>query len=184
MADAAAGTEKAVKAPGKDNPMHALHIDKIVVHMGVGESGEKLSKATEIMRTITGNTPVRSIAKKTQPAFGIRKGAPIGCRVTLRGAHAGEFLETALKIIDRKIAPTQFDRRGNFSFGIEEHTDFPGMSYDPQIGIYGMDINVVLARRGVRICRRHREQKKLPEKQQVNVEDSIRFLKARYQVEV
>jgi large subunit ribosomal protein L5 len=168
----------------KTNPMHQLDIDKVVVHMGVGESGEKLSKAIEIMKTITGNTPVRSIAKKTQPAFGIRKGAPIGCRVTLRGSRAREFLETALTIIERKISPVQFDRRGNFSFGIEEHTDFPGMSYDPQIGIYGMDINVVLARKGLRISRRHREQKKLPEKQHVNVEDAISFLKTRYKVEV
>ena len=58
------------------------------------------------------------------------------------------------------------------------------MSYDPQIGIYGMDINVVLARKGVRISRRHRDQKKLPEKQHVNVTDSIAFLKNRYKVEV
>jgi large subunit ribosomal protein L5 len=166
------------------NPMHELNIDKVVVHMGVGESGEKLSKAIEIMKTITGNTPVRSIAKKTQPAFGIRKGAPIGCRVTLRGRRALTFLETALNVIERKVSPAQFDRRGNFSFGIEEHTDFPGMSYDPQIGIYGMDINVVLARKGIRISRRHHEQKKLPEKQHVNAEDVIRFLKTRYKVEV
>ena len=170
--------------PVTRNPMHELDIDKVVVHMGVGESGEKLSKAIDIMKTITGNTPVRSIAKKTQPAFGIRKGAPIGCRVTLRGPKAKAFLETSLNIIERKIAQTQFDRRGNFSFGIEEHTDFPGMSYDPQIGIYGMDINVVLARKGIRISRRHHEQRKLPEKQHVNVEDSIAFLKTRYKVEV
>ena len=91
--------------PGTRNPMHELDIDKVVVHMGVGESGEKLSKAIDIMKTITGNTPVRSIAKKTQPAFGIRKGAPIGCRVTLRGTKAKIFLETSLNIIERKIAP-------------------------------------------------------------------------------
>jgi len=176
--DAGQPTQKA------SNPMHGLHIDKVVVHMGVGESGEKLLKATDIMKTITGNNPVRTIAKKTQPAFGIRKGAPIGCRVTLRGTKAGEFLATALNIIERRLSPGQFDRRGNFSFGIEEHTDFPGMSYDPQIGIYGMDINVVLARNGVRISRRKREQKKLPEKQHVTVEDAILFLKAQYKVEV
>jgi len=130
---------------GIGNPMHELDIDKVVVHMGVGESGEKLSKAIDIMKAITGNTPVRSIAKKTQPAFGIRKGAPIGCRVTLRGKKAKTFLETSLNIID---------------------------------------VNVVLARKGLRISRRHREQKKLPEKQHVNVTDSIAFLKNRYKVEV
>ncbi len=175
-------TPDAVEKPR--NPMQGLYVDKVVVHMGVGESGDKLSQAIEIMKTITGHTPVKSIAKKTQPAFGVRKGAPIGCRVTLRGALAREFLETSLSIIDRRISRAQLDALGNFSFGIEEHTDFPGMSYDPQIGIYGMDINVVLARRGVRISRRHEEQRKLPGKQQVNREDAIQFLNEQFKVEV
>jgi large subunit ribosomal protein L5 len=166
------------------NPMREVFVDKVVVHMGVGESGEKLSKAEDLMKQITGNSPVRSNAKKTNPAFGIRKGSPISCKVTLRGKKAGEFLDTALKIIERKVNPGQFDRSGNFSFGVEEHTDFPGMSYDPQIGIYGMDINVVLARRGIRVSRRHIEQHRLPQKQQVNPEDALSFLKERYSVEV
>ena len=166
------------------NPMREVFVDKVVVHMGVGEGGDKLSKAVDLMKQITGNSPVRSNAKKTNPTFGIRKGSPISCKVTLRGKKAGEFLETALKIIDRKVSPGQFDRSGNFSFGIEEHTDFPGMSYDPQIGIYGMDINVVLARKGIRITRRHIEPHRLPEKQQVNPEDALSFLKERYSVEV
>ncbi|NYT07190.1 MAG: 50S ribosomal protein L5 [Methanomicrobiales archaeon] len=166
------------------NPMRELYVDKVVVHMGVGEGGDKLSKGIDLMRQITGNAPVRSNAKKTNPTFGIRKGAPISCKVTLRGKKAGEFLETALKIIEKRVSPGQFDRQGNFSFGIEEHTDFPGMSYDPQIGIYGMDINVVLARRGIRVTRRHIEQRKLPKKQQVTPDDSMMFLKSRYNVEV
>jgi len=166
------------------NPMQQVYVDKVVVHMGVGESGEKLTNAIDIMKAITGNTPVRAIAKKTQPAFGIRKGGPIGCKVTLRGSKAANFLETSLNIIERQIFSGQFDRMGNFSFGIEEHTDYPGMSYDPQIGIFGMDINVVLARRGIRITRRHIEQKKLPQKQQVGSKDAIAFLNEKYNVEV
>jgi large subunit ribosomal protein L5 len=164
--------------------MRDIHIDKVVVHMGVGESGEKLVKAENIMKTITKQTPIRSVAKMTQPAFNIRKGAPIGCKVTLRGKPAEDFIKTALTIVNKTIFESQFDKSGNFSFGIEEHTDFPGMSYDPQVGIFGMDVNVVLERNGIRITRRKMQQKKLPEKQRVKKADAVAFLKEAYSVEV
>ncbi len=166
------------------NPMYQVRVEKVVVHMGVGESGEKLTKATDILRTITGQTPVKNIARNTVPAFGIRRGAPIGCRVTLRGDTAEQFLKTALGIVENRISASQFDANGNFAFGIEEHTDFPGMAYDPKIGIYGMDVNVVLARNGVRICRRHIERRKLPAQQHANREDAIVFLSSAYGLEV
>jgi large subunit ribosomal protein L5 len=164
--------------------MRDVYVDKVVVHMGVGESGEKLVKAENIMKTITGQSPIRTIAKKTQPAFSIRKGAPIGCKVTLRGKTARDFFATSLGIINKTVFESQFDKGGNISFGIEEHTDYPGMSYDPQIGIFGMDINVVLERKGIRITRRRMAQKKLPAKQRVSKADAIAFLKEKYQVEV
>jgi len=164
--------------------MQNLRIQKIVVHMGDGESGEKLSKAEEVLSTITAQKPVKSLAKKTQPAFGTRKGSPIGCKVTLRGDAAEAFFTTSLGIVDRQLAVSQFDERGNFSFGIEEHTDFPGMSYDPSIGIFGMDINVVLEKRGSRISRRKMVQKKLPERQRVRRDEAILYLQERYKAEV
>jgi len=166
------------------NPMQEIYIDKVVVHMGVGESGERLVKAEKIMQQITGQKPVRTIAKRTQPAFGIRKGVSIGCKVTLRRENAEKFITTALDIIDRRLAPSQFDRTGNVSFGIEEHTDFPGMSYDPMVGIYGMDINVVLEHKGVRVARRRIERRKLPETQKVSRDDALAFMRERYLVEV
>ena len=164
--------------------MRDIHIDKVVVHMGVGESGEKLVKAENIMKTITGQMSIRTIAKQTQPAFSVRKGAPIGCKVTLRGKTARNFFATAVGILNKTVFESQFDKSGNISFGVEEHTDFPGMSYDPQIGIFGMDVNVVLERKGIRITRRRAERKKLPAKQRVNKQDAILFLKEEYQVEV
>ncbi|HOW03679.1 50S ribosomal protein L5 [Methanospirillum hungatei] len=166
------------------NPNRSVTVDKVVVHMGVGEAGDKLVNAERIISEITGNTPVRSVAKQTLPAFGIRKGAPISCRVTLRGEAAEKFLETSIKIVENKINSRAFDKQGNFSFGIEEHTDYPGQSYDPKVGIFGLDVTVVLKRNGVRIARRHIQQKKLPLKQQVTVEDAKLFLKDRYNVEV
>ena len=166
------------------NPMRELYVDKVVVHMGVGEAGEKLVKAENIMTQITGQSPVRAFAKRTQPAFGVRKGQPIGCRVTLRGDRAETFVQTALEILENTISATQFDATGNFSFGIEEHTDFPGQSYDPMIGIYGMDVSVVLERKGIRIARRALQEKKLPTKQRVTKDDAVAYMKEAFNVEV
>jgi large subunit ribosomal protein L5 len=166
------------------NPMQELRIQKLVVHMGVGESGEKLSKAEDVLSKITHQKTVKAMARKTQPAFGTRKGSPIGCKVTLRGDAAETFFETSLSIVERQLAASQVDSQGNFSFGIEEHTDFPGMSYDPNIGIFGMDINVVLEKRGARISRRKVDQRKLPQKQRVKREETLRFLQEKYRVEV
>lgn len=166
------------------NPMQRLYIGKVVVHMGVGESGERLTKAEEVMKRITGQVPVKTNAKKTLPAFGIRKGAPIGCKVTLRGESAEGFIRTAFDIIKKKVSISQLDKQGNFSFGIEEHTDFPGMTYDPKIGIFGMDINVSIDRKGVRISRRSINKRKLPPEQLVSPEETVQFLKDHYQVEV
>ncbi len=166
------------------NAMQGLHIDKVVIHMGVGEAGDKLVKGEAIVTAITGQTPIRSYAKRTQPAFGIRKGQPLGCRVTLRGVRAEEFVRTALGIVENTLSASQFDSSGNFSFGIEEHTDFPGQSYDPMIGIYGMDVNVVLERKGIRIVRRSIQTKKLPTKQRVTKADAVAYMNEAFNVEV
>ena len=166
------------------NPNRSVAIDKVVVHMGVGEAGDKLVNAEQIMSEITGNTPIRSVAKQTLPAFGIRKGGPMSCRVTLRKDTAEKFLESSLRIVENTLNSRAFDKQGNFSFGIEEHTDYPGQSYDPKIGIYGLDVTVVLRRNGARIAKRHIQQKKLSLKQMVTVDDAKSFLKDRYNVEV
>lgn len=147
------------------NIMLEPRIDKVVVHVGVGESGQRLVNAETIMKTITKQQPVRSMAKKTLPTFNIKKKEPIGAKLTLRGKAAEDFLVLALKAAGNSLRMSQFDQQGNFSFGIEEHTDFPGMRYDPEIGIFGMDVSVALKRAGYRIARRRVAKKKLPSRQ-------------------
>lgn len=164
--------------------MQAPGLDKITVHIGVGESGERLSKAEKILEAIVKQKTVRTLAKKTLPAFGIKKREPIGCKVTLRGEKAEDFLKTALGTLGNRLSLACFDQMGNFSFGIEEHTDFPGMKYDPSIGIYGMDISASLKRAGFRISRRSIQQKKIPRKQRITREEAIKFLREKYGVEV
>jgi large subunit ribosomal protein L5 len=159
-------------------------VDKVVVHVGVGESGQRLVNAETIMKTITKQRPVRSIAKKTLPTFGIKKNEPIGAKLTLRGKAAEDFLIIALKAAGNSLKKSQFDMQGNFSFGIEEHTDFPGMRYDPDIGIFGMDVSVALKRAGYRIAMRRVGQKKLPIRQRLNKGDTIEFVSKKFGIEI
>lgn len=166
------------------NVMRTPVVEKVIVHMGVGESGQHLVDAEEILRAITGQEVVRCFAKRTLPAFSIKKNEPIGCKVTLRGQRAQQFLETALGIVDKTLGRSQFDSLGNVSFGIEEHTDFPGMKYDPNIGVFGMDVTVVIKRPGERICKRRIATRKIPTNHKVTVEDAIAFLNDSYGVEV
>jgi large subunit ribosomal protein L5 len=164
--------------------MRRPSIDKISVHIGTGESGERLAKAEQLLETIAKQKTVRCIAKKTLPTFSIKKHEPIGCKVTLRGKTAEEFLKIALKIIENKLQSSQFDDNGNFSFGIAEHTDFPGMKYDPSIGIFGMDVNVALKRSGYRISKRKIMNHKIPTNHRLTKDDSISFIKDKYSAEV
>ncbi|MDI9395090.1 MAG: 50S ribosomal protein L5 [Euryarchaeota archaeon] len=166
------------------NPMRTPVVEKVVVHMGVGESGQHLVNAEEILRKITGQEVVRCHAKRTLPGFSIKKNEPIGCKVTLRGPRAQDFLEIALGIMEKTLYRTQFDSLGNVSFGIEEHTDFPGMKYDPNIGVFGMDVTVVIKRPGERVCKRRIAARKTPTGHRVTVDDAIAFLNESYGVEV
>jgi large subunit ribosomal protein L5 len=167
-----------------DNVMFVPRVEKVTVHMSVGESGKKLSNAEMIMTTITGQTPVRAVAKRTLPGFNIKKGEPIGCKVTLRGDNAAKFLKTALGIRGNSLDSSLFDNNGNFAFGIEEHTDFPGLEYDPEIGIYGMDVIVSVERPGYRIKHRRSQQNKVPQGHKLTKEDSIAYVSKNYGVEV
>jgi large subunit ribosomal protein L5 len=102
----------------------------------------------------------------------------------LRGQAAEDFLTVALKAAGNSLKQSQFDEQGNFSFGIEEHTDFPGMKYDPEIGIFGMDVSVAMKRAGYRIARRRIAQKKLPAKQRLNKADTMGFLQKKFNVSI
>ncbi|WP_435349748.1 50S ribosomal protein L5 [Haloarchaeobius sp. HRN-SO-5] len=162
--------------------MREPSIEKVVVHMGVGEGGRELQNAENILEEITGQQSVRTLAKSTMPDFGIRQGDPIGAKVTLRGDDAVEFLETSLALVD--LSASQFDETGNFSFGVEEHTEFPSQEYDPNVGIFGLDVTVNLVRPGYRVAKRDKHSRQIPSKHRLNSEDAATFVEANFDVEV
>jgi len=166
------------------NAMRDLHIEKVTVNIGVGEAGERLAKAQKVLEMVTGQKPVQTISKAVNRDLGIRVGMPLGCKVTLRGEAAENFLQRALPIRERRIYAYSFDKEGNMSFGISDYTDFDGMKYDPEIGIFGMDINVVLRRTGNRITQRANLKRKIPKAHRVDRDEAIQYMKENYEIEV
>ncbi len=161
----------------KENPMREILIDKVVVNIGVGESGERHKKAMMLLEQLTGQKPTPTYAEKTIKNFDIRKGEAIGVKVTLRGERAMKFLKDALTVKEFRLRRRQIGK-GEFSFGIAEHIDLPGVSYDPDVGIFGMDVCVSLKRRGYRVARRKIARTKIGKKHRITKEETIEWLKS------
>lgn len=164
--------------------MRELSVDKVVVNIGVGEAGERLVKAEKVLEMVTGQKPVETVSKTVNRDLGIRVGMPLGCKVTLRGPKAEDFVRSALSIREMRIPEYSFDKEGNMSFGISDYTDFEGMKYDPEIGIFGMDISVVLKRPGKRISQRALLKRRVPKSHRVDRDEAIQFMKEKFNVQV
>lgn len=137
---------------GITNPTKIPRLEKIVVNMGVGgavSDSKLLDAAVNDLRTITGQQPMITKARKSIASFKIREGMPIGCKVTLRGDRMWEFFDrliaTAIpRVRDfRGLPVTSFDGRGNYSFGVTEQLIFPEIEYDKIDRVRGMDITFV-----------------------------------------
>ena len=131
-------------------------LDKIVVSMGVGAATQNkaiLDNAVKDMEQITGRKPIVTRAKKSISNFKLRKGMPIGCKVTLRDEIMYEFFDRLVSIVIPRIRdfhgiPTDsFDGRGNFSLGLKEQTVFPEIEYDKIDTIRGLNINIITTAR-------------------------------------
>jgi large subunit ribosomal protein L5 len=134
------------------NPMQVPRLDRIVLNVGMGGASQNiklLENAVTELGLITGQKAVMTRARNSISEFKLRRGQPIGCKVTLRGAKMFEFLDRLIsialpRITDfRGISPRAFDGRGNFTLGIKEQLIFPEISYDSVASIHGMDIVIV-----------------------------------------
>jgi large subunit ribosomal protein L5 len=164
--------------------MRDIRVEKVVVNVGVGEAGEKLVKAQKVLELVTKQKSVQTLSHQAVRDWGVRRNMPIGTRVTLRGEAADVFLKAALEIRNNRLPGYSFDPRGNVSFGIQDYTDFPGMKYDPEVGVFGMDVAVSLQRPGFRIARRAVRARKIPRRHRVSREEGMTFMRDRYKVEV
>jgi large subunit ribosomal protein L5 len=176
--------EEAMIKTWEEHPMLKPKIEKVVVNLNVGKSGEPLEKANKVLKEITGQTPVKRKAKKTIRDFGIREGESIAVMVTLRKQKAIDFLKKVLPVVDNKVSKNSFDLRGNFAFGLKEHIEIPGVKYDPEIGIFGMDVCVTVNRPGQRVKIRRKGQQSTGRKHMLTPEESIIFIKQTLGVQI
>jgi large subunit ribosomal protein L5 len=164
--------------------MKKINVDKVVINIGVGKSGEPIEKAKKALLELTGQRPAVRGAKKTVRDFGIHKGEPIGAVVTLRRDPAIVFLKRVIAAKKNVLKASSFDNFGNISVGIHEHIDIPGTKYNPDIGIFGMDVNVVLSRPGYRIARKSRKNAKIGKTHRINKDQAMEFFEQEYGAKV
>ncbi len=141
---------------GYKNIMEVPRVEKVVINMRVADALQDqrhLDKAVEELTLISGQRPVITRARRSIPAFKLRAGNPIGCKVTLRGERMYEFLDKLISIALPRIkdfkgmTARSFDGRGGMNIGIREQLVFPEIDYDKVDKIRGMDITIVTTAR-------------------------------------
>lgn len=164
------------------SPMRGITVGKVVVNIGVGKSGEAVERARKVLELITGQKPNSRKSKKSIREFGIHKGEPIGLVVTIRGAGTNDLIARLLAAREKKMSESSFDDRGSVSFGLKEHIEIPGIRYDPEIGIWGMNVSVLLERPGGRVSRRLHKPGRIGKGHVVNKGEAIEYFKNQFGV--
>lgn len=136
---------------GITNPMQLPRIEKVVINMGVGKSGQNpklLEDAVLTLTRITGQKPIVTKAKKAISNFRLRENMSIGCKVTLRKERMYEFLERLISVALPRVRDFKglnrksFDGNGNYTFGVKENTIFLEIDRDKISQVQGMDISI------------------------------------------
>jgi len=175
-------TQVTIQAPR--NPMQRPRIEKVVVNICTGKSGEPLQRAMDVLQQITGHRACQRKAKRTVRDWGVRQGEPIACMVSLRRETARAFLKKALDANGNRLKKSSFDDKGNFSFGIREHIQIAGVRYDPAVGIFGMDVCATMGKGGYRVKKRRYLTSHVGKAQLLTPEESINYLKESFGIEV
>ncbi len=162
-----------------ENPTRQIKIEKVVFN--VGGTAEELEKGVKLLKIITGRNPSKRKSHKRIPAFGVRPKLEVGAVVTVR-KDVKEVLKRMLTAVDNKLRKKQLSVN-NFSFGIKEYIEIPGMDYQRDIGIMGLDVTVVFKRQGRRVGIRKIKTGKVPKRQVISKEEIIKFMEENFQTD-
>ena len=160
--------------------MNEIKIEKVV--LSVGGVGDELDKGGKLLERIAGKKPIRKRSNKRIPTLGVRPGLEVGAMITLRGEKALELLKRLLQSLDNKLKRRNISEN-SFSFGIKEYIEIPGMQYQRDIGMRGLEVSVSFAKPGKRVERRKIKRGKLPKKQEVTKEEIIKFMEDKFEIQ-
>jgi len=166
------------------NPMKKPFLEKLVLNIGVGSGGEELERAVTVLKAITGKKPLKTISKTNVKEFNLRKGRPIGTKITVRGKEAEKLLQRLFIVNNNKMLRKSFDNYGNFGFGIKEHISIPGIEYEADLGIWGLDAMGRIVRPGMRVKIRRKKRGKIPTHHYVSRKEAQLFLEKTFNIEV
>ena len=165
----------------KENPMRKIKIEKVVLNCGA--VGPDLEKSKKLLEILAGKGAQKITTAKRIPDFNVRPGLEVGTRITLRGEKALALLKRLLGAIGNTLSEDQIYQNG-FAFGIKEYIEIPGIEYQRDIGIRGLNVAVTFIRPGVRVKRKKIKAGKLPKKQHVSSEEIIKFMKENFSTEI
>ncbi|MEK6908531.1 MAG: 50S ribosomal protein L5 [Nanoarchaeota archaeon] len=166
--------------------INVMRIPKITrVVLSAGAIDKDLEKAKKLLEIISEKKAqiTKSGPRMRIPAFGVKPKMELGTNVTLRNQEAIEILRKLLGAIDNKLKVSQIDKN-NFSFGIPEYINIPGVKYLREIGIRGFNVTVVFERPGLRVKKRRIKTGKVPSRQHVTPEEIIDYMKDTYKTEI
>jgi large subunit ribosomal protein L5 len=162
----------------KQNPMRKIAIEKVVLN--VGGTGEYLERGFKLLQVVTKRKPMKTRSSKRIPTWNVRPGLEVGAVVTLRQGFE-DLLRKLLAAEDNKIRKKQVSVN-NFSFGIKDYLEIPGMEYQREIGIVGLDVTIVFKRNGRRVRLKKIKRGKIPKRQVISKEEIIKFMEDNYSV--
>ena len=160
----------------KDNIMRKVKIEKVV--LSVGATAEELEKGVKLLKLLTGRNPAKMKSSKRIPSFGVRPKLEVGAVVTIR-KNPEEILTKLLSAEDNTLKESQISEN-NFSFGIKEYIEIPGVEYQRELGIRGLDVTVVFKRAGRRVKLRKTKRGKVPARQIISREEIIKYMEENF----
>ncbi len=153
-----------------------IKIAQITLNVGAGKNEDMLKKGMKLLQMLAPVKPVKTFTSKRIPSWGLRPGLAIGCKVTVR-KDTEKLLKRLLVAKENILKAKNFDKQGNFSFGIPEYIDIEGLEYDPELKIMGLEAAVTLERPGYRVKKRTQKPAKVGKSHQITKEEAIEFVR-------